>query len=98
MKKILMATIALCMMNYVSFSQSIKMRIPGILKDDPRVGGEKIDEFEFELVNHVLIGSATSGAGVGKASFEDIVVKKQQDASSVVFARYLVTGKMIQEI
>src|SRR5262245_36647535 len=42
----------------------------------------EISEFNWGIENPITIGSATGGAGTGKAKFEEVQIKKTPDASS----------------
>jgi type VI secretion system secreted protein Hcp len=42
----------------------------------------EISEFDWGIENPTTIGSATGGAGTGKAKFEEVHIKKTPDASS----------------
>ncbi|OAI49784.1 hypothetical protein AYO44_06190 [Planctomycetaceae bacterium SCGC AG-212-F19] len=63
---------------------------------DPTYGGSKgafeISEFSFGGENTLSIGSATTGAGAGKATFKEFTVKKLVDKSSPLLLKTLGSG------
>lgn len=63
---------------------------------DPTYGQDKgafeISEFSFGAENTLSIGSATSGAGAGKATFKEFTVKKLVDKSSPLLLKTLGSG------
>src|SRR4051812_39363545 len=56
------------------------------------LGAFEISEFSFGAENTLNIGSATSGAGAGKATFKEFTVKKQTDSASGKLLILLGTG------
>ncbi|OAI49783.1 hypothetical protein AYO44_06185 [Planctomycetaceae bacterium SCGC AG-212-F19] len=63
---------------------------------DPTYGDDKgafeISEFSFGAENTLSIGSATTGAGAGKATFKEFTVKKLVDKSSPLILKTLGSG------
>jgi len=59
---------------------------------DPRSKGIVIQSISLGVENQVNIGSATGGAGVGKATFNPLLITKVADASSPLFALALFSG------
>jgi type VI secretion system secreted protein Hcp len=55
-------------------------------------GAFEIKEFSFDIENPTTIGSATTGAGGGKAKFNDFSITKTTDKSSPAFFRNCVAG------
>lgn len=52
----------------------------------------EIKEFSFDIENTSTIGSATSGAGGGKAKFNEFTIKKPTDSASSMFFRNCCAG------
>lgn len=52
----------------------------------------QVKEFSFGVENKATIGSATSGAGGGKAVFNEFVIKKKVDSASPQLFGALATG------
>jgi type VI secretion system secreted protein Hcp len=59
----------------------------------PRAIG--IEEFSWSIENPVTIGSASAGAGAGKAKFEELSIKKAVDSSSPGLMAAVGTGTAI---
>jgi type VI secretion system secreted protein Hcp len=55
-------------------------------------GEIEIMDFSFGVENPLTIGSATTGAGAGKATFDAFSITKSTDRSSPVFFKNCVTG------
>jgi type VI secretion system secreted protein Hcp len=56
------------------------------------LNGIEISEFSFGIQNPVSIGSATTGAGAGKATFGTLTIKKTVDSASPSLFSALGTG------
>jgi type VI secretion system secreted protein Hcp len=71
------------------------LKIDG-LAGETTVGSTKdviaIDSFELGIENTNSIGSASGGAGVGKAQFHELVVTKPVDSTSPMFMQRVGTG------
>jgi len=52
----------------------------------------EIKDFSFGIENPTTIGSATMGAGGGKAKFNEFTVKKNTDSASALFFRNCCSG------
>ena|SRR5947209_3752224 len=52
----------------------------------------EIKDFSFGVENPTTIGSATGGAGAGKAKFNEFTIKKTVDSASPAFFKNCVTG------
>ena len=52
----------------------------------------EIRDFSFGVENPTTIGSATGGAGAGKAKFNEFTIKKTVDSASPAFFKNCVTG------
>jgi len=52
----------------------------------------EIKDFSFGVENPTTIGSATGGAGAGKATFGELTIKKTSDRASPSFFKSCVTG------
>ena len=52
----------------------------------------EIKEFSFDIENAATLGSATSGAGGGKAKFNEFTIKKTTDSASSMFFRNCAAG------
>ena len=57
-----------------------------------------IISYAFSVENSTSVGSTTSGAGAGKATFQEMMIVKSVDATSPVFFQYLVTGQHFQNM
>ncbi len=55
----------------------------------------QIDSFDLSVENTTTIGSASGGAGVGKAKFDELTIKKPVDATSPMFFKLLASGQNI---
>jgi type VI secretion system secreted protein Hcp len=64
------------------FLQMGRPDLQGETLDKSMPGAISISEFSWKIENPVNIGSASGGAGSGKASLEPLVIKKAVDASS----------------
>jgi type VI secretion system secreted protein Hcp len=58
----------------------------------------EIPEFSFEVENATTIGSATSGAGVGKTKFNEFTIKKNVDSASMKFFLNCCTGTHYEQV
>ena len=58
----------------------------------------EIKDFSFDLENKTSIGSATSGAGGGKAQFGQFTIKKLTDAASPIFFKNCALGAHYKEV
>jgi len=56
------------------------------------VGAFEIKDFSFSVENPTTVGSGTSGAGAGKAKFNEFEITKQTDRASPVFFTNCVAG------
>ncbi len=75
-----------------------------------KVSGETLDDYfksfkafelkdwSFEVTNKSTIGSATGGAGAGKAEFAEFNITKQTDAASPAFFRNCVAGAHYKKV
>jgi|GEM_PF-1376130 len=52
----------------------------------------ELKDFSFGVENPTTIGSATGGAGAGKAKFNEFTIKKTVDSASPLFFKNCVTG------
>lgn len=70
------------------------VRPVGETQDDffQKKGAFEIKEFSFDVENPATIGSATSGAGGGKAKFNEFTIKKPTDSASSLFFRNACAG------
>ena len=59
-------------------------------KDFP--GAIEIESFSFGAENVATIGSATGGAGAGKAKFQEFTIEKAVDSTTPRFLKTLATG------
>jgi len=67
-------------------------KIFGETQDSVYQGAVEISEFSFGVETTLSIGSATSGAGAGKATFKEFTVKKLTDIASPALLQCLGTG------
>jgi len=58
----------------------------------------EIKDFTFGVENPTTIGSATGGAGAGKAQFSEFTITKTTDSASPAFFKNAVTGKHITQV
>jgi type VI secretion system secreted protein Hcp len=58
----------------------------------------EISEFSFGAENTLSIGSATGGAGAGKATFKEFTIKKLTDTGSTSLFQSCVTGGHYQKV
>src|SRR4051794_30916466 len=56
----------------------------------------QVSSFDLGAENDTTIGSATSGAGAGKATFNELTVTKSVDATSPVLFQKLGQGQSLQ--
>jgi type VI secretion system Hcp family effector len=61
-------------------------------------GAFEIKEFNFDVENPATVGSGTSGAGGGKAKFNDFNITKTTDKSSPQFFRNMVAGAHYKKV
>ena len=60
--------------------------------DGATMGSFEIKDFSFGVEHPTTIGSATGGAGSGKAEFQEFTITKTTDKSSPAFFKNCVTG------
>ena len=53
----------------------------------------EIKDFSFGVENPTTIGSATGGAGAGKATFHEFQITKKSDSASPIFFQHVATGQ-----
>jgi YD repeat-containing protein len=58
----------------------------------------EINDWSFEIENPTTIGSATGGAGGGKAEFNEFTIKKVTDAAAPAFFKHCVAGAHYQNV
>jgi type VI secretion system secreted protein Hcp len=58
----------------------------------------EIKEFSFDIENAATLGSATTGAGGGKAKFNEFTIKKPTDSASALFFRNCCAGIHYQNV
>jgi type VI secretion system secreted protein Hcp len=78
----------------VSGDQSIK----GETLDKDFAGAIQISNFSWGAENAINIGSATTGAGAGKAQFNELTVEKPVDSTTPLFFQRLTTGRHLQSL
>ena len=66
--------------------------------DQTYKGAMELSEFSLGAENTIAIGSTTTGAGTGKATFKEFTVKKAVDSASGVFFKTLATGAHFQNV
>ena len=71
--------------------------IPGESVDAAHKGEFEIDSFSFGVENPTTIGSATGGAGAGKAKFNEFHVMKSTDKASPVLFLKCASGAHLKE-
>jgi type VI secretion system secreted protein Hcp len=62
------------------------------------VGAFEIKDFSFDVENPTTIGSATGGAGAGKAKFGEFNITKLTDAASPAFFMNCVSGAHYESV
>jgi type VI secretion system secreted protein Hcp len=67
--------------------------IKGESQDDNHKGWIEISSFSWGASNSASIGSASSGAGAGKVSMQDIHITKTVDSASPLLMRACASGK-----
>jgi type VI secretion system secreted protein Hcp len=72
--------------------------LKGETQDKTYVGAIEIAEFSFGAENVVTIGSATTGAGGGKATFKEFTIKKVVDSVTPSLLTALCTGSHFGEV
>ena len=58
----------------------------------------EIKDFSFSIENPTTIGSATGGAGAGKAKFNEFTITKTPDSASPSFFKNVVAGAHYQKV
>jgi type VI secretion system secreted protein Hcp len=66
--------------------------LAGTSTDEQYKGAFEIKDFSFGVENPTTIGSATGGAGAGKAKFNEFTIKKTSDKASPLFFRSCAAG------
>jgi type VI secretion system secreted protein Hcp len=75
------------------------LKVDGIPGESTHVGHLKefeIKDFSFGVENPTTIGSATSGAGAGKAKFNEFTITKTADKASPIFFKSCASGQHIK--
>jgi type VI secretion system secreted protein Hcp len=67
--------------------------VKGDTKDPAHKGAFEIKDFSFDVAGATTIGSATSGAGSGKASFKEFTIKRMVDKASPGFFQHMAVGQ-----
>jgi type VI secretion system secreted protein Hcp len=65
---------------------------PGYTGETSSKAAFEIKDFSFGVENPTTIGSATGGAGAGKAELHEFVIKKMTDSASPAFFKNCVAG------
>jgi type VI secretion system secreted protein Hcp len=58
----------------------------------------EISSFRWSAQNPVSVGTASGGAGAGKAQFGDLTVEKAVDSTTPAFFKYLASGQHLQNV
>jgi len=76
------------------YSKDSKFQPVGETQDDTykKYLAFEIKDFSFGIENPATLGSATMGAGGGKANFNEFTVKKSTDSASAIFFRNCCSG------
>jgi type VI secretion system secreted protein Hcp len=72
--------------------------IKGESQDDKHKGWIEISSFSWGVTNASSIGSATSGAGAGKASMQEIHITKNTDKASPLLMQACANGKHYAQV
>lgn len=67
-------------------------RFQGESQDREFPGAIEIESFSFGAENKATIGSATGGAGAGKAAFQELTIEKAVDSTTPRFLKMLAQG------
>jgi type VI protein secretion system component Hcp len=79
--------------------ESVVMQLVGEPnKPAPPSGAIQLKSFSLESTNSASIGSASTGAGAGKAKFTGFKVVKLLDDTSVALFQYLTTGSHFKQV
>lgn len=84
-----------------SASGKVFMTVDGVKGDstDPKHSSAfEIKDWSFEVTNKSTIGSATEGAGGGKATFGEFTITKKTDKTSPLFFRTAVAGQHFKRV
>src|ERR1041385_2190139 len=73
-------------------------KIEGTSTDEHFKGAFEIKDWSFGVENPTTIGSATGGAGSGKAKFNEFTIKKTTDQASPLFFRSCAAGTHFPKI
>ncbi len=74
-------------------SKMIKDDLKGESRDQAYVGWVEIASFSFGYENQINIGSASGGAGAGKATFKEFVIHKRVDSVTPALIKALCLGQ-----
>jgi type VI secretion system secreted protein Hcp len=78
---------------FLQFYKAGALAFNGETTDPDFVGAVEISEFSFGAENTISIGSSTTGAGAGKATFKEFTIKKLTDTGSPSLLIFLAEGK-----
>jgi type VI secretion system secreted protein Hcp len=80
--------------------QAGMLKVEGETKDEhfATVKAFELKDWSFEISNKSTIGSATGGAGSGKAEFAEFNITKTTDTASPAFFRNCVAGAHYKEV
>jgi type VI secretion system secreted protein Hcp len=81
-----------------AFAFDTFLKVDGITGQNGLAEFVEISSFSLGVSNSTTIGSATGGAGAGKAKFDDVHITKPVDASTPKLFQAVATGKHIPTV
>jgi type VI secretion system secreted protein Hcp len=70
--------------------------IKGDSLDSQHAGEIEVESFSWGTTNHTTIGSATGGAGAGKAQFERLLITARVSSASPLLAHLCASGQHVK--
>lgn len=78
---------------FLTFDTGTPTTVQGESQDPSFKGAVELRSFTFGAENQIAIGSATTGAGAGKAHFNELQITKLSDSTSPSLFQMLATGQ-----
>jgi type VI secretion system secreted protein Hcp len=82
----------------IGSESQVSLTLPGSLGGGTVSQPIELASFTFEVENDLSIGSATSGAGAGKAKFDPITVTRQLDVASPTLFQLCASGTHLKQV
>jgi type VI secretion system secreted protein Hcp len=82
----------------ISGESQVNLTLPGSLGGGTVSQPIELASFTFEVENDLNIGSAASGAGAGKATFEPITVTRNLDVASPTLFQLCASGTHLKQV